>query len=327
MINVKATVKAYLAEKKKQKEESFSPVLLSQKKAEAFCEEYNLTQGETDNFLETTSALSEVGEELELSLSLLDADYRGAKFIDRKAITSLLLDYPVKEREASKLLHSPIYSFFDEFLREEAKEQGILIAFLLLQEKEASWEDIYLSKHPLLSSWSLGSFSFSYMFVATAERVKGGKIETAEELLSLTGYSRFFEEEPALEELVDTGGLLHTAGLYNYRREIKRKMRRGATYKQLLDINPSSFGLPSDLSTVDSIYNGSHYSEKEGGLVTSTVYAWESKEAIVGAIIKDKLLGGNDWSGTTKGYLIELYSKPLGISFEELLSIQQTDRF
>jgi hypothetical protein len=327
MINIKAIVKAYLAGKKKQKEEGFSSVLLSQKKAEAFCEEYNLTQKETANLLEATSALNEVGEELELSLSFLDADYRGAKAINKRVLTSILLDYPAKEREANNLLHSPIYSFFNEFLREEAKEQSILIASILLEEEEVSWEDIYLSKHSLLIS--LDSFSFSYAFVAIAERAKGRKIETAEELLSLTGYSQYFEEEPDLEELVDTGGLFHTAGLYKYRRAIKRKMRRGATYKQLLAVKPSSFGLPSDLSTVDSTYNGSHYRGKEEGLVASSLYAWESKEAIVGALISDTLIGGyTTQDKKNRGYLIELYSKPLGLSFEELLNIFQTaERF
>lgn len=327
MINIKAVLKAYLTEKKKEKEGA-SPVLLSQRRAEAFCEDYNLTDRETANFLDTISALSEAGEELELSLSSLDVDYRGANAVSFPALRSALHDVGFKPRREGQVFVSPLYATLRVFLEDEKAEQGILIASLLLQEEEATWEEVYTAQHEALTAWKTDSFIFSYMFVAVAERVAGKKLNTEQELLSLTGYSRYLEEEPKLEELVDAGGLLHTASLYKYRRAIERKMRRGATYKQLLAIKPSSFGLPSDLSKVDSIYNGSFYSEDEEKIVKVEAYAWESKEAIVGALINDKLLGGDTWDKKNRGYLVELYSKALVLSFEELLSIQQTaDRF
>ncbi|THH34526.1 hypothetical protein [Neolewinella litorea] len=318
MIDAKDIAKDYL---KRDIKEEPSLVLLSRRKAEAFCEEYNLTPEEEVRFFELIAAFEQVGTESPFPLASIDSDYRKAKAIDRSGAAGVLYDYVGKLSREEILASCNEERLVAYFIELEERKQAILIAALYLQEGLLSWEQVYTTDHAHLSGLRTDSIDFSHMFVAIAELVKGGPIKTSEELLDLTGYDRYLEEEPSLKELVDCGGLFHTAGLYRYREELKRKMRRGATYKQLLAVKPSSFFLPNDLSKVDSLYNGQYYDEDKGGMATSSVFAYKSKEEIVAALIDTHLISGPMNQKTNNGYLVELYSTGLEIPFQELLEI------
>jgi hypothetical protein len=314
-------IKDYLALEKK---ESSYPVLLSQRRAEAFCEEYNLIEAEEKQLLRLFSLFEEVAVTPPFSLASLELDYKRAKAVSFDNARSSIWDALVDERKQGVINIAPVDTLFINFLTIEREEQRITLSILLLQEEEITWKDLYTSNYQLLEGWEPDCFLFSHLFVTVAERIKGEKIKTAKELLSFTGYDRYeyLEEETLSPELLDTGGLFHTAGLFRYRKEIKRKMRRGASYKELLSVKPSSFFLPTDLSKVDSVYNGSYYDGER--IKESTAFAWSSKEEIVAALICDNLLGGESTDKNNRGYLIELYSKALGLTFEELLSIRES---
>jgi hypothetical protein len=318
---------------RKSKEDRLPLVALSRRRAEAFCIEYNLPTEEEELFFSLFDAFAEIGEENPLPLASANPDYRGAKLVSQEKAKDSLRWLHKAASKTKKLYTLPLRAYIEElfihFTEEDAKEQAISLAAYYIKEGLTSWEQVYQGdiKGLELFKQDVEATLFCYYFVETAGRVKGSPIKSEKELQKITEghHTRYLYQESIIGKDIDRGGLFHTAGLYRYREEIKRKMRRGATYKQLLAIKPSSFFLPSDLSTVDSVYNGKYYDEDKEEVVAEEMYAYKSKEEIVAAVMTTELfLEAPGWN-TNIGHLVELFAPALGLSFEELLEIALTN--